>query len=153
MIDLLAALVAALLILVGAFIIAGPALTRWIRLPKRSLPSLRVRGRRVTMPKPSVGGFHDLHPTSQRVVGIASKIEGLLRTNTLEVEAREIRGASQRLRTDEANGIYAMQVALRRLKTVRLRGAGEDRRLQQLVSELAGAVKDRAEQLELLPFV
>ena len=150
MLDLLAALVAALLITVGAFIIAGPALARRLRLPRLTMPA---RPTRFAMAKPSVGGFHDLHPTSQRVVAVASKIEGILRTNTLEVEAREVRGASQRLRTDEANGIYAMQVALRRLKTVRLREPGEERRLQQLTAELAGAVKDRAEQLELLPFV
>ena len=150
MLDLLAALAALLLIAIGAFIIAGPALTRWLRLPR---PSLRSRTTKISMPRPSVGGFHDLHPTSQKVVAIASKIEALLRNNTLEVEARELRGASQRIRTDEANGIYAMQVALRRLKTIHLRDGAEGRRLQQLSNELAGAVKDRAEQLELLPFV
>lgn len=150
MLDLLAGLVAALLIIVGAFIIAGPALTRRLRVPRLRLPARRPK---LAMARPAVGGFHDLHPTSQRVVVIASKIEGLLRNHTLEVEAREVRGAAQRLRTDEANGIYAMQVALRRLRTVRLRDPGQERRLQQLTAQLAGSVKDRAEQLELLPFV
>ena len=148
MLDLVAAALAALLVVAGLVVIAGPALPRWWRFA-------RSRGRRsaLAVPKAAVGGFNDLHPTSQKVLVTASSIYGILRAHNLDVESRELRGASQRLRTDEANGLYAMQVALRRLRATTTGDSGDDRRLHQLCNQLADAVKDRAEQLELLPFV
>lgn len=153
MLDLVAAAVAGLLVLVGVAIIIGPRLPRRLRLPGGLR---RLRPRRdpdLAVPKPAVGGFHDLHPTSQKVLVTASRIYSLLRAHNLEVEARELRGASQRLRSEEANGLYAMQVALKRLRATRTGSPSDDRRLQQLCGELGRSVRDRAEQLELLPFV
>ena len=93
-----------------------------------------------------------LNPKTQRVLVSATRLAQWLRAHGQEEVARDLRAAAGRLASDEASGLYAMQTALRRLKTVELEDRSAHERLRILSTDLRKAVQDRFEQLELLPF-
>jgi hypothetical protein len=55
------------------------------------------------------------------------------------------------LTSNEPAGLYAMQTALRKVRSISLDESSQ-KRLTALSNELRTAVQDRFEQLELLPF-
>ena len=150
MVDLVAGAVAAVFVVVGVAIIAGPALPRWLR---RGWAAYRPH-RRLSLPRddPQLAHYNDMHPTTQKAFMTAARINSLLRMLNLESEARDLRAAMQRIRTDEGTGLLAMQLVVRRLRRMVVQDPAEQRRLDSLVTELGQSVKDRSEQLELLPF-
>ncbi|TMB97540.1 MAG: hypothetical protein E6J40_07820 [Chloroflexi bacterium] len=141
MLEVLAGLVAGLLIVAGILVMLGPN--------TRSL----VRRIGVLQPaKPREVVATGLNPKTQRVLVAASRLGSWLRAHSHEEVARELRSAAGRMTSDEPSGLYAMQTVLRRLRTLSLDDRGAQERLRTLSNELREAVQDRFEQLELLPF-
>src|ERR1700693_3420905 len=93
-----------------------------------------------------------LNPKTQRVLVAAARLGNWLRARGHDDLARELRSAAGRITGNEAAGLYAMQTALRRLRSLNLDERSAQERLKSLTSELRTAVQDRFEQLELLPF-
>jgi hypothetical protein len=93
-----------------------------------------------------------LNPKTQRVLVSATRLAAWLRAHGQDEVARELRTAAGRLAGDEVAGLYAMQSALRRIRTVALDDRNAQERLRLLSADLRKAVQDRFEQLELLPF-
>ena len=149
MLDALVGIVAGLLVVTGILVILGPQTrtllrrARAIRPPRPSLPAARP-AREVAPPA--------LNPKTQRVLVSSTRLAQWLRAHGQEEVARDLRAAAGRLASDEASGLYAMQTALRRLKTVELEDRSAHERLRILSTDLRKAVQDRFEQLELLPF-
>ncbi len=154
MLELVVGGVAVLLVLLGAAIIAGPALPRLGRaalaLARRRRGSATVTAAVTTAPARS--GAPDLHPTTMKALTAAARTYSLLRANGEDRVAGELRAAARRVRTDEAQGLLALAAVLRGLREVSLEDGDAEERYRRLVSELKGAVKDRSEQLELLHF-
>lgn len=150
MLEVAVAVVASLLVVAGVLIMMGPATMSVIRRVRgfrgagQSVPDAQGARRREGMPP-------GLHPKTQRVLVGATRLGNWLRTHGHEDVAREIRGAAARLATDEPAGLYAMQTALRRVRSVAMEEGGSQERLTALSAELRKAVQDRFEQLELLP--
>ena len=151
MLEVLAALLAGLLIVAGVIVLMGPnakGLLRRLGALRRRRPSLSVfqpaRQREVV----SSG----LNPKTQRVLVAASRLGNWLRAHNLEEIARELRTAAGRMTSDEPAGLYALQTVLRRVRTMNLDDRAAQERLKSLSNELRDAVQDRFEQLELLPF-
>jgi hypothetical protein len=94
----------------------------------------------------------EVNPRTQRVVVAAARLAAWLRAHGHEEAARDIRNASARMSVNEPAGLYALQTALRRIRFVNVTESSSQERVQVLVDELRAAVKDRFEQLELLPF-
>jgi hypothetical protein len=150
MLDVLAGLVAGLLIVAGILVMMGPntkALVRRLGALRRRRPSLSVfqpaRRREVVA--------SGLNPKTQRVLVAASRLGNWLRAHSHEEVARELRSAAGRMTSDEPAGLYAMQNVLRRLRAISLDDRGTQERTKALANELRDAVQDRFEQLELLP--
>ena len=145
MLEVGVALLAGLLLLVGFLIMAGPAVTRALRLVLRRRRPLRF-ARRPLQPSPA-----GLHPTTGKALAVAGRLAAMLKERGMERHAGALRHASGRLEVNEADGIYAMQEVLRRLRSVRF-GDGDDQEIfEGLIGQLRKALNDRAEQLELLP--
>ena len=151
MLEVLAGLLAGLLIAAGVIVLMGPnakGLLRRLGALRRRRPSLSVfqpaRQREVV----SSG----LNPKTQRVLVAASRLGNWLRAHNLEEIARELRTAAGRMTSDEPAGLYALQTVLRRIRTMNLDDRVAQERLKSLSIELRDAVQDRFEQLELLPF-
>ena len=151
MIEVLAGVVAGLLIMAGIIVMLGPnakGLLNRIGMLRRRRPSLSVfqpvRSREVV----TTG----LNPKTQRVLVAASRLGNWLRAHNHEDIARPLRSAAGRITSDEPAGLYAMQTVLRRLRSLSLDDGGAQERLKVLSNELRDAVQDRFEQLELLPF-
>jgi hypothetical protein len=151
MLEALVGLIAGLLIVVGVLVMMGPnarGIFRRILSIRRRRPSLSVfqptRQREIV----TTG----LNPKTQRVLAAASRLGNWLRAHNHEEVARELRSAAGRMTNDEPAGLYAMQTALRRLRSLSLDDRGAQERLKSLSNELRDAVQDRFEQLELLPF-
>jgi hypothetical protein len=149
--EVLAGLLAALLVVAGVIVLMGPnakGLLRRLGTLRRRRPSLSVfqpaRQREVV----STG----LNPKTQRVLVAASRLGNWLRAHNLEEIARELRTAAGRMTSDEPAGLYALQTVLRRIRTMNLDDRAAQERLKSLSNELRDAVQDRFEQLELLPF-
>jgi hypothetical protein len=149
--EVLAALLAGLLVAAGVIVLMGPnakGLLRRLGTLRRRRPSLSVfqpaRQREVV----SSG----LNPKTQRVLVAASRLGNWLRAHNLEEIARELRAAAGRMTSDEPAGLYALQTVLRRVRTMNLDDRAAQERLKSLSNELRDAVQDRFEQLELLPF-
>jgi hypothetical protein len=150
MLDVLAGLVAGLLIVAGILVMMGPntkALVRRLGALRRRRPSLSVfqpaRRREVVT--------SGLNPKTQRVLVAASRLGNWLRAHSHEEVARELRNAAGRMTSDEPAGLYAMQNVLRRVRAISLDDRGTQERTKALANELRDAVQDRFEQLELLP--
>ena len=93
-----------------------------------------------------------VNPKTQRVMVAAARLASWLRAHGHEEAARDIRNASARMTANEPAGLYALQTTLRRIRIVNVTDSSSQERVQALVDELRAAVKDRFEQLELLPF-
>ena|SRR5437764_2622783 len=151
MLDALVGIVAGLLVLTSILVIFWPhAKVIWARVrsarPPRTLPELpRVRALRESAPP-------TLNPKTQRVLVSATRLAQWLRAHGQEDIARDLRSAAGRLAGDEASGLYAMQTALRRVRTIDFDDRSAHERLRILANDLRKAVQDRFEQLELLPF-
>ena len=153
MLDAVVAIVAGLLIVAGILVMLGPQTASLVR----RIRSVRIRPRGAASgPRPGArprdGVPPGLNPRTQRVLVSATRLATWLRAHGQDEVARDLRAAAARLATDEPSGLYAMQTALRRVRTLELsdRSAGE--RLRVLSLDLRKAVQDRFEQLELLPF-
>lgn len=150
MLDAVVAVLAVLLIGTGLAVMIGlaPARRLWARLRGRPVRARALRRK----PQVPAGADPTLHPTTQKAVVLAARLATLLRANGSDAYGSELKKAVQRVRSDEPAGLYALLAALRNLRWLSLDKPEADRELQRLVAELRQAVKDRAEQLELLPF-
>ncbi len=149
--EVLAGLVAGLLIVAGILVMMGPnakGLVRRLSTLRRRRPSLSVF--QPVRPREAVSS--GLNPKTQRVLVAASRLGNWLRAHSQEQVARELRSAAGRMTSDEPAGLYAMQTVLRRIRSTSLDDRGAQERLKALSNELRDAVQDRFEQLELLPF-
>ena len=151
MLDAVVAVVTGLLLVAGILVMLGPqarALIRKLRAARPPRPTARptrpARSREAVPP--------GLNPKTQRVLVSATRLATWLRSHGQDDVARELRAAAARLATDEPSGLYAMQSALRRMRTLELSDRNAAERLRLLAADLRKAVQDRFEQLELLPF-
>ena len=143
MLELVIVLVAGLLLLTGVGIIAGPSLPRLLFTP-------RSRRRRLARPFLTVPG--SVHPTVERALGATSSLIGLLDRRGLRRQAAALRSAGDRLRREEEAGIYAMGDVVRALRRLDLsQSPDEAGAVEALLEQISDALRDRAEQLELLP--
>lgn len=155
MLEVVVGTAAALLVLAGAAVIAGPVLPRaWRALWARMRPVSTPRRPRAALPinQPATTGEPALHPTTLRALTAAARTYSLLRANGENRLALELRAAARRVRTDEAKGLLALASVLKGLRETALEDDAAEARYRKLVIELRDAVKDRSEQLELLHF-
>jgi len=151
MLDAVVALVAGLLVVAGILVMLGPQTTALLRRIRAAQPPRRgPRSSRAARQRDSVPPA--LNPKTQRVLVSATRLATWLRAHGHDEVARELRAAAARLATDEPSGLYAMQTALRRVRTLELTDRNAAERLRLLTVDLRKAVQDRFEQLELLPF-
>jgi len=144
--ELVIAMLAGLLIVTGILVIAGPNLKRKLQLRRRRLPRPgRARANKPTQPTA------EMHPTMAKAVKTAERAAALLADNRQERNAATLRQAAERALVREAEGIYALQAALRRLRSVQLSDPDDQRLFVGLVRQALVHLSDRAEQLELLP--
>ncbi|HXC77292.1 MAG TPA: hypothetical protein VNU19_09595 [Candidatus Acidoferrum sp.] len=150
MLDVVVGLVAALLVIAGILVMLGPTTGTLIKrakdLRRARVPSV-FQAAHPREPVPS-----GLNPKTQRVLVAAARLGNWLRAHGQEEIARELRNAGGKITGNEAAGLYAMQVVLRKLRSLNLDDRTAQERLKSLTSELRIAVQDRFEQLELLPF-
>lgn len=150
MLDVVVGLVVALLVVAGIIVMLGPATGTLIKrardLRRASVPSVF----QAAQPREAVPS--GLNPKTQRVLVAAARLGNWLRAHGQEDLARELRSAGGKITGNEPAGLYAMQVVLRRLRTINLDDRPSQERLKALTNELRIAVQDRFEQLELLPF-
>jgi hypothetical protein len=150
MLDVVVGLVVGLLIVAGILVMLGPATGT---LMKRARDLRRTRVPSVFQAaQPREAATSGLNPKTQRVLVAAARLGNWLRTRGQDDLARELRSAGGKITTNEPAGLYAMQVVLRRLRTLNLDDRPSQERLKALTNELRIAVQDRFEQLELLPF-
>jgi hypothetical protein len=152
MLDAVVALVACLLVVSGILVMLGPQAKTVIRRLRSARPP-----RPAAAPGPGQARQREpvppgLNPRTQRVLLSATRLATWLRAHGHDEVARELRAAAARLATDEPSGLYAMQSALRRVRTLDLPDRNAAERLRLLTADLRKAVQDRFEQLELLPF-
>ena len=150
MLDVVVGLVVTLLIVAGILVMLGPTTTTLIRrardLRRARVPSV-FQAAQPREPVPS-----GLNPKTQRVVVASARLGSWLRSHGQDDLARELRSAGGKMTGNEAAGLYAMQLVLRRLRALSLEDRASQERLKALTNELRVAVQDRFEQLELLPF-
>jgi hypothetical protein len=150
-IEVLAGVIAGLLIVAGVIVMMGPnakGLLNRVGMLRRRRPSLSVFQPARSREVPTAG----LNPKTQRVLVAASRLGNWLRAHNHEEIARALRSAAARITSDEPAGLYAMQTVLRRVRALSLDDGSTQERLKALSNELRDAVQDRFEQLELLPF-
>jgi hypothetical protein len=151
MLEVVVGSVAALLVLAGLAVIAGPFLPRLGRSLRASLrrpvPAQGLAPRPQRAPETS-----NLHPTTLRALTAAARVYSLLRANGEDRLAGDLRAAARRVRADESKGLLALATVLRALREVSIEDEEAENRLRQQLGELKEAVKDRSEQLELLHF-
>jgi hypothetical protein len=149
MLEVLVGSVVGLLVVAGILIMVGPNLKGMIaRVRSVSRP---VKVPSVFQNRPREIGPGGLNPKTQRVLMAAARLSNWLRAHDHEDLSRELRGAAARLTSNEPAGLYAMQTAVRKVRSISLDEASQ-KRLTALSNELRTAVQDRFEQLELLPF-
>jgi hypothetical protein len=151
MLDVVVGLVVGLLVVAGIIVMLGPATGTLIKrardLRRASVPSVFQAAAQPREAVPS-----GLNPKTQRVLVAAARLGNWLRAHGQDDLARELRSAGGKITGNEPAGLYAMQVVLRRLRTINLDDRPSQERLKALTNELRIAVQDRFEQLELLPF-
>jgi len=149
MLEALVGVVVGLLLLTGILVMISPNLSgmvkrvRSVRRPT-SVPSVFQNQRREAVPP-------GLNPKTQRVLVASARLSNWLRTHGHDDLSRDLRAAAARITTNEPVGLYALQSVLRKVRTLNLEDASQER-LKALSNELRTAVQDRFEQLELLPF-
>jgi hypothetical protein len=150
MLDVVVGLVVAVLVIAGILVMLGPTTGTLIKrakdLRRARVPSVF----QAAQPREQVAP--GLNPKTQRVLVAAARLGNWLRAHGQEELARELRSAGGKITGNEAAGLYAMQVVLRKLRSLNLDDRTSQERLKSLTSELRIAVQDRFEQLELLPF-
>jgi hypothetical protein len=146
MLDAIVALVVVLLVMAGVLVIVGPR-NVWRRVSSLRRPGMPVL---IEPRRPREAGA--LNPKTQRVVVAAGRLANWMRSHGHDDVARDIRAAAARLNGNEAAGLYALQMTLRRIRVVNITDTAAHERLRALVADLRTAVDDRFEQLELLPF-
>lgn len=135
------------LVTAGVLVMVGPRnLVRRVR--SIAIPAVP----KVFEPRRPPQAAQAVNPKTQRVMVAAARLAAWLRAHGHDDAARDIRNASARLAANEAAGLYALQMTLRRIRVVNVTDSPSHERLQGLVDELRTAVQDRFEQLELLPF-
>lgn len=151
MLEALVGLTVTLLVVAGALVIMGPQVKVFYRRFVSSIKPTRIpsafearRGPEAVAPA--------LNPKTQRVLVAAARLANWMRAHGNDDLAREIRNAAARMTGNEASGLYALQGALRKVRSIRLPDNSSQERLTSLAAELHTAVQDRFEQLELLPF-
>ncbi len=152
MLEVLAGLIAGLLMIAGVLVILGPNANGLVRRlggvrPKRR-PSLSI----FQPAHPHATASQGVNPKTARVLEAASRLGNWLRAHHYEEVARDLRGAAARMTNDEPAGLYALQTVLRRVRALSFDDRAAHERLKALSNELRDAVQDRFEQLELLPF-
>ena len=151
LLDALVAVVATILVVAGVLVMLGPQ-SRSIVRRLRSIPRPDGRLPGPLAPRKTESIPAGLHPKTQRVLVASTRLATWLRGHGQDDVARELRQAGARLATDEASGLYAMQNALRHVRSLALDDRNANERLRLLSVDLRKAVQDRFEQLELLPF-
>lgn len=142
--------VVGLLLVAGILVILGPTTGVLIKRA-RSLRRSRVPSVfQAAQPREVVPS--GLNPKTQRVLVAAARLSNWLRAHGHDDLSRELRSAAGKITGNEPAGLYALQNALRRLRSLNLDDHAAQERLKSLTSELRTAVQDRFEQLELLPF-
>jgi hypothetical protein len=149
MLDAIVAVVVVVLITSGVLVILGP---RNVIRAIRSAPRAPNLGSMLEPHRPRDVTAPTVNPRTQRVVVAAGRLANWLRIHGHEEASRDIRAAAARLTGNEAAGLYALQMTLRRIRVVNISDSAAQERLKALVAELRSAVQDRFEQLELLPF-
>jgi hypothetical protein len=149
MLDALVGVVVFVLIGAGILVILGPrnviSRIRSVKRPQGLQALVKARrSREIAAPA--------LNPKTQRVLAAAARLANWLRAHGHEEASRDLRNAAARMAGNEAAGLYAMQLTLRRIKIVNVTDNASQERVKTLVAELRTAVQDRFEQLELLPF-
>jgi hypothetical protein len=151
LLDALVAVVASLLVVAGVLVMLGPQTASLVRrLKSIRRPETSLRG--PFGPRKGEAVPPGLNPKTQRVLVSATRLATWLRAHGQDDVARELRSAAARLATDEPSGLYAMQNALRHLRSLALDDRNAHERMRLLSADLRKAVQDRFEQLELLPF-
>ena len=151
LLEVAVGIVAALLVVAGVVVIAGPALPRALRSLAAWRSAHPEPARRPPLATGRESAAATTNPTTLRALAAASRLYSLLRASGEEALAAELRTAARRVRTDEGEGLVALAGVLRPLREVTLEGDAAPR-YARLVTELREAVKDRSEQLELLRF-
>ena len=150
MLDVVIGVVVGLLLVAGVLVMLGPTTGTLIKrardLRRASVPAV-FQAAQPREPVPP-----GLNPKTQRVLIAAARLGNWLRAHGHDDLARELRAAGGKITSNEAAGLYAMQIVLRRLRSLNLDDRTLQERLKSLTAELRVAVQDRFEQLELLPF-
>src|SRR3984893_4503107 len=150
MLEVVIGVIVGLLLVAGILVMLGPNARALIRraqsLRRARVPSV------FQAPQPRETVPPGLNPKTQRVLVAAARLGNWLRAHGHDDLARELRSAAGRITGNEPAGLYAMQTALRRLRSLSLDDRSAQERLKSLTNELRTAVQDRFEQLELLPF-
>lgn len=149
MLDAIVAVVVVLLITTGLVIILGPrnVLSRIASVRRPNGMNALFEQRR-----PPQVVSRAVNPKTQRVLLAAARLANWLRTHGQDEASKDIRNSAARMAGNEPAGLYALQTTLRRMRVVNVTDSAEQERLTALVTELQSAVRDRFEQLELLPF-
>ena len=150
MLDVVIGVVVVLLLVAGILVMLGPTTGTLIKrareLRRASVPSVFQAA------QPREAAPSGLNPKTQRVLVGAARLANWLRAHGHDDVARELRAAGGKITSNEAAGLYAMQVVLRKLRSLNVDDRISQERLKSLTAELRVAVQDRFEQLELLPF-
>ncbi|MGH7776944.1 MAG: hypothetical protein ACREPI_07190 [Candidatus Dormibacterales bacterium] len=150
MLDFVVGVGATLLVLAGVAVMAGPSLPRWAR----ALASLARRAAATaggaTGRRPERVSISVPNATSQRAILAAARLAAALGASGHEPLAADLRYFARRLTADEREGLSGLWATCRRVESIPFPGG--QRRVQKLALDLRSAVKDRAEQLELLHF-
>jgi enoyl-CoA hydratase/carnithine racemase len=152
MLDAVVAIVAGLLIVTGILVMLGPHTGSLIRRLRTARTPRKAAAPPAVGARPREGMPPGLNPKTQRVLVSATRLATWLRAHGQDDVSRELRAAAARLATDEPSGLYAMQTALRRMRSLELADRSAAERLRLLSADLRKSVQDRFEQLELLPF-
>jgi hypothetical protein len=152
MLDAVVALVVVILVGSGVLVILGPRNVVRAVQAVRSAARPRNLGSMLQPHRPRDVAVPLINPKTQRVVNAAGRLANWLRTHGHDDASRDLRAAVARLAGNEAAGLYALQMTLRRIRVVNVTDSVAQERLRALVGELRSAVQDRFEQLELLPF-
>jgi hypothetical protein len=150
MLEVAVGVVVGLLLVAGILVMLGPTtglLIRRVRnLRRNRVPSVF----QAAPPREAVPP--GLNPKTQRVLVSSARLGNWLKAHGHDDLSRELRSAAGKITSNEPAGLYALQTALRRLRSLNLDDHAAQERLKSLTGELRTAVQDRFEQLELLPF-
>jgi hypothetical protein len=142
---------AAVLMVIGLIIIAGPALPGFGRALAALVRQL-VEQLFAPAAHPASEPSQELHPTTLKAIAAAGELSTLLRDQGESEIAEELRAAIRKVARDEGRGLLHLHAVARRVRGLHLPEARAQERARQLGMRLRAAVADRAEQLELLPF-